>query len=549
MLYCLQILTILLYFFNNKEELKVEKLEREKFYITTPIYYSSGNLHLGHCCTSVFADAIARFKRLDGYDVFFLTGADEHGQKVEQRAKDEGVTPQQFVDELNKKYKELWKLMDISYDKYIRTTDEYHVKAVQKIFERLYEQGDIYKGKYEGWYCVSDEAYFTDSQAPDGICPDCHRPLKRESEECYFFKLSKYTPRLLKLYEEHPEFIRLETTKNEMLNGFLKPGLTDLSVTRSSFDWGIPVPFDKQHVIYVWIDALLNYLTALGYAQDDDTLFKKYWSPDLQLMAKEITRFHMIIWPAILMALDLPLPKLVHGHGWLTVTGSKMGKSLGNGFNPFVLVERYGVDAVRYYLLKDGPIMSDTPYSTENFLNRINSDLCNELGNLLSRTSAMIEQNFNGEIPNFVYSEDEFSKPLLTKLYNLSAEVRAFVDKQELNLAINSIWQAVRMANKYIEDTAPWKLKGDDSKREDLARILFNLQFSLFSVATVLQAFLPTTAKKILTAIGINYSPKLADINKQTYLSLIGLKVTKPEPLFPRLNINEEIKFIENNGK
>ncbi len=517
-------------------------MKQKTFYITTPIYYSSGNLHLGHCCTTVFADAIARFKRLDGFDVFFLTGADEHGQKVQKKAEEAGLTPQEFVDTLDVKVKDLWKLMNISYDKYIRTTDEYHVKAVQAIFEKLYNQGDIYLSKYEGWYCTSDEAFFTDSQAPDGICPDCHRPLTRESEESYFFKLSKYTPKLIELYKNNPDFIRLETTKNEMLNGFLKPGLTDLCVSRTTFSWGIPVPFNPKHVVYVWIDALLNYLTALNYTQKDDLLFKKFWPADLQLMAKEITRFHTIIWPAVLMALDLPIPKLVHAHGWLTVTGSKMGKSLGNGFNPFVLCSRYGVDAVRYYILRDGPIMSDSPYSNEGFLNRINSDLCNELGNLLSRTTAMIEQNY-GALQSVLFSEEESSKSLFEKIFVLSDEVRNFVDKQELNLAINSVWQVIRQANKYIDDTAPWKLKGNASESEKLSRIFLNLKFSLFSVATVLQAFLPDTANKILKALNIDFKPTLKDINKEIY-NKMDLRVTKPSPLFPRLNISEELKFL-----
>lgn len=518
--------------------------EKKTFYITTPIYYASGDLHLGHCCTTVFADAIARYKRLEGREVFFLTGADEHGQKVENKAKESGLTPKEYVDGIDIKIKSLWKLMNISYDKYIRTTDREHEKAVQKIFNKLYEKGDIYLSEYEGLYCVSDEAFFTESQAPDGICPDCHRKLTTAKEESYFFKLTKYQKRLEEYYNQNPDFIRLETTKNEMLNGFIKPGLQDLCVSRTTFSWGIPVEFNPNHVIYVWIDALSNYITALGYMSEDSINFEKFWPADIHLMAKEIARFHMIIWPAILMALDLPLPKLIHAHGWLTITGAKMGKSLGNGFNPYILCQRYGVDAVRYYLLKDGPIMSDTPYSPENFLTRINADLCNELGNLLSRTTAMIVQNFGEKMIDFTPLESEIAQPLLNKIYGLNAEVQKSVDRQELNNALTSIWQLIRIANRYIDDTMPWKLKGAEDRQTELLTILHNLKFSLFAVAVNLQAFIPETAKKVLSAIGVNHSPKLEDINGKSYIDLIKTPVIKPDNLFPRLKIDEELKYI-----
>ncbi len=379
-------------------------MNKEKFYVTTPIYYLSGTPHLGTCSTSVYADSLARYNRMLGKDVFFLTGSDEHGQKVAEKAKAQGKTPKQFTDDLDRQFKDLWKTLGISYDKYIRTTDEYHEKAVQKIFTKLYEKDEIYLSKYEGLYCTPCESFFTPSQVTDNKCPDCGRELTKACEEAYFFRLSKYADKLLKYYDEHPDFIKLESTKNEMI-GFIKQGLQDLCVSRTSVEWGIKVPFNEKHTIYVWIDALPNYLTALGYEQEDDSLFKKFWPADLHLMAKEIARFHLIIWPAILMALDLPLPKHIHAHGWLTQAGSKMGKSLGNGFNPYVLCDRYGEDAVRYYLLKYGPILADAPYDNLSFLQAINSDLVNDIANLLSRTSAMIVQNFEGKLPKLYKDE------------------------------------------------------------------------------------------------------------------------------------------------
>ena len=518
-------------------------MDKEKFYITTPIYYSSGDLHLGHCCTSVYADALARFNRLCGKDVFFLTGSDEHGQKVAEKAEKQGLSPKQFCDKLVQNYYNLWDKLNISYDKYIRTTDDYHVETVQKIFKTLYDKGDIYLSKYEGLYCVPCESFFTESQLKDGKCPDCGREVIKASEEAYFFKLSKYADKLLKYYEEHPDFIKLDSTKSEMI-GFIKQGLQDLCVSRTSVKWGIPVPFDTKHTIYVWIDALPNYLTALGYMQEDDSLFKKFWPADVHLMAKEIARFHIIIWPAILMALDLPLPKHIHAHGWLTQTGVKMGKSLGNGFNPFILCDRYGVDAVRYFLLRYGPILGDSPYDNESFLKAINSDLVNDLANLLSRTSAMIVQNFEGIVPKKSTSTTEIDDNLISQSCNLFENVEKFMDKFEVNNALAEIWKVIRLANKYIEETAPWTLKEDKARLGD---VLHNLYFAIHSISVMLQAFIPQTADRIFVAL--NNEDRGFDTLSKEYNDKIGGQVIEKTALYQRLNIQEELKFLLGNSK
>lgn len=509
-----------------------------KFYITTPIYYASGDLHLGHCCTSVYADALARFNRALKKDVFFLTGSDEHGQKVAEKAEKQGLTPKEFCDTLVQKYYDLWAKLGISYDKYIRTTDDYHVQAVQKIFQKLYDKGEIYLSTYEGLYCTPCESFFTESQLVDGKCPDCGREVKHAKEEAYFFKLSKYADKLLEYYNAHPDFIKLDSTKAEMI-GFIKQGLQDLCVSRTSVKWGIPVPFNPKHTIYVWIDALPNYLTALGYMQDDDALFKKYWPADLHLMAKEIARFHIIIWPALLMALDLPLPKHIHAHGWLTQSGAKMGKSLGNGFNPYVLCDRYGVDAVRYYLLKNGPIMGDSPYDNETFLKLINSDLVNDLANLLSRTSAMLVQNFDGVLPKLCGEETELDKSLIDDTCALVENVKAYMDKFEVHNALGEIWKVIRHANKYIEDTAPWTLK---EQKDKLGNVLHNLYFVLHSVAVMLKSFLPTTSDKILEALK-NADSEFDTISRKYNASLYGQKVEKTA-LYQRLDIQKELQYL-----
>lgn len=513
-------------------------MDKQKFYITTPIYYCSGDLHLGHCCTSVYADALARFNRALGKDVFFLTGSDEHGQKVAERASQNGLTPKEYCDKLVQNYYKLWSLLNISYDKYIRTTDSYHEKAVQDIFQKLYDKGEIYLSTYEGLYCTPCETFFTESQLVDGKCPTCGREVKPAKEEAYFFRLSKYADKLLEYYNSHPDFIKLDSTKSEMI-GFIKQGLQDLCVSRTSVKWGIKVPFNPKHTIYVWIDALPNYLTALGYMQEDECLFKKYWPADLHLMAKEIARFHIIIWPAILMALDLPLPKHIHAHGWLTKAGQKMGKSLGNGFNPFVLAERYGVDAVRYFLLKNGPIMSDSPYDNEAFLKLINSDLVNDLANLLSRTSAMLVQNFDGVLPKLSDNVTDLDANLVDDTCSLVERVTNYMDKFEVHNALNEIFKVIRHANKYIEDTAPWTLKEDKVRLGD---VLHNLYFVLHSVAVLLKSFIPTTSSKILQALK-NTDEEFSTISKEYNKNLKDYKVEKTA-LYQRLDIQKELNYL-----
>lgn len=513
------------------------------YYITTPIYYCSGDLHLGHCCTTVYADSLARFNRLIGKNVFFLTGSDEHGQKVAEKAEKAGLSPKEYCDGLVKKYYDLWEKLNISYDKYIRTTDEYHEKTVQKIFKKLYESGDIYKGSYEGLYCTPCESFWTESQLKDGKCPDCGREVKKTTEEAYFFKLSKYSDKLLEYYESHPDFVKLESTRNEMIS-FIKQGLQDLCVSRTSVKWGIKVPFDEKHTIYVWIDALPNYISALGYLSEDDSLFKQFWPADVHLMAKEIARFHIVIWPAILMALNIDLPKHIHAHGWLTQTGVKMGKSVGNGFNPYVLCDKYGVDAVRYFLLRYGPIMGDAPYDNETFLKSFNNDLVNDLANLLSRTTAMIVQNFDGVIPALSNDITEIDKVLVNTNIEMLSNVHNFMDKFEVHSALNEIWKVIRQANKYIDDTAPWTLKDN---KERLGDILHNLYFSLHSVAVVLQAFLPDTAEKILDALN-NEDKELKTISEEYNKNFAGQKVEKTA-LYQRLDIQKEIDFLTKDVK
>lgn len=514
-------------------------MENEKFYITTPIYYLSGKPHLGTCSTTVYADSVARFNRLLGKDVFFLTGSDEHGQKVAEKAEKQGLTPKEFCDKLDVQFKELWQMLNISYDKYIRTTDDYHVATVQKIFQKLYDKGDIYLSEYEGLYCTPCETFFTESELVDGKCPICGREVKKAKEEAYFFRLSNYGERVKEYILSHPEFVKLDGTKNEMIS-FIDQGLNDLCVSRTSVKWGVPVPFNEKHTVYVWIDALPNYISALGYLSDDESLFKKYWPADLHLMAKEIARFHIIIWPAILMALDLPLPKTIHAHGWLTQSGVKMGKSLGNGFNPYVLCGRYGVDAVRYYLLKNGPILGDAPYDNESFLKLINTDLVNDLANLLSRTSAMLVQNFDGVVQPLSKNVLDVDKNLIDETVSLFEIVKKYMDQFEPNNALNAIMRVVRFANKYIEDTAPWTQK---ENKERLGDILHNLYFVLHSVAVLLQAFIPETASKILKALQSDNN--LFDTISQEYNKLFyGQKVEKTV-LYQRLDIEKEIKYLE----
>ena len=511
---------------------------KPKYYITTPIYYPSGKWHIGHCYTTVCCDALARFKRLSGYDVFYLTGTDEHGQKIEKRALDAGVSPKQFVDGLVEDIQNLWRVLDISYDKYIRTTDDYHVEAVQKIFTKLYEQGDIYKAKYKGKYCTPCESFWTESQLVDGKCPDCGREVVDTEEECYFLRLSKYADRVKKLLTE-TDYLQPQSRVNEMVNNFINAGLEDLAVSRTSFSWGIPVPFDKKHVIYVWIDALANYITALGYGSDDDTLFRKYWPADVHLMAKEIVRFHSIVWPAMLMALDLPLPKKVFGHGWIMFGGDKMSKSKGNVVDPYVLAERYGVDAVRYFLLREISFGQDSNYSSELFLSRINMDLCNDLGNLCKRTLAMSRQYFDGKVENGCGTEHD--KVLIDKINALKAGVEERLDAFNINKALELIFDLIGSANKYIDLTTPWVLY-KQGKTEELKSVIYNLLEVMRVSANLLMPFITKTPQRIFSALGLKTPTSFA---KAQYGVVKSYKTVETEALFPRLDIKKELEELE----
>lgn len=522
----------------------MDSTENKKFYITTPIYYPSDNLHIGHAYCSVMADTMARYKRIQGYDVMFLTGTDEHGQKIEEKAKAAGITPKQYVDHVVAGIKDLWKLMDISYDKFIRTTDESHEKAVQKIFKQLYDQGDIYKGAYEGWYCTPCESFWTETQLVDGKCPDCGREVKRTSEEAYFFRLSKYQDKLIQLFEEHPEFLEPASRRNEMLNNFIKPGLEDLCVSRTSFTWGVPVTFDPKHIVYVWVDALSNYITALGYGSEDDSLYQKYWPADIHLVGKEIVRFHTIIWPAMLMALDLPLPKKVLGHGWLILEGGKMSKSKGNVVDPVVLCERYGVDAIRYFLLRDIPFGSDGAFSNEALITRINSDLANDLGNLVSRTVAMVHKYFGGTIPA-ERAAGEFDGDLIALAQGTKAKVEAYADEMQFSLALAELWALISRTNKYIDETAPWVLAKEEANRARLAAVMYNLCEAIRIISILVSPFLPHTAPKIQEQLGAPADVLSWAQAGEWGLLPDGFSVQKGEIIFPRIDIAKELAELE----
>jgi len=518
-------------------------VSRKTFYITTPIYYPSGKLHIGHSYTTVAADAMARYKRLQGYDVMFLTGTDEHGQKIQRVAAENGVTPKEYVDNIVSGIKDLWKMMKITYDKFIRTTDEEHVATVQKIFRMLYDKGDIYKSEYEGWYCTPCESFWTETQLVDGKCPDCGRPVERTREESYFFRLSKYQDRLIKHIEENPDFIQPVSRRNEMLNNFLRPGLEDLCVSRTSFNWGIPVTFDEKHVVYVWIDALSNYITALGYLSDNDAAFKKYWPADVHLVGKEIVRFHTIIWPAMLMALDLPLPKQVFGHGWLVLEGGKMSKSKGNVVDPVVLIEKYGLDAIRYFLLREVPFGADGVFSNEALINRINSDLANDLGNLVSRTVAMIKKYFDGQLPG-QGEEGEFDADLKKELLALKPKTEELLDNLQFSLALTEIWKAISRTNKYIDETMPWVLAKDESRKGRLAAVLYNLAESIRIVSILLQPFMPETPAKIWNQLAIDSDETGWESAGQWGVYKPTRPVQPGEIIFPRIDVEKELESL-----
>ena len=508
----------------------------KKFYITTPIYYPSSNFHIGHCYTTIICDAIARFKRLEGYDTFYLTGTDEHGQKIQKKAEEAGVTPKEYVNKIVSDAKDLWKSLGITYDKFIRTTDEEHIECVQKIFKQLYDQGDIYKGEYKGLYCTPCESFWTETQLVDGKCPDCGRDVSEVSEEAYFLKLSNYADRLIKYYDEHPDFIEPLSRKNEMINNFIKPGLEDLCVSRTSFDWGIPVTFDDKHVVYVWLDALSNYISALGYKSGDETLFNKYWPADVHVVGKEIVRFHVIIWPIVLMALGLELPKKVFGHGWLVINGGKISKSLGNYKDPREYIDSYGVDAVRYYALREVPFGSDGVFSEEALINRTNADLVNVLGNLVNRTISMDKKYFEGKVLNPKVNED-IDVDLIKPAEDLFVSVPKKVDELKVGEALQLIFDVLKKANKYIDDTTPWILAKDETKQDRLQTVLYNLLETIRICTVYLQAFIPGTSEKIFKQL--NTEETSFESAKTFGLLKDNTILNEPEHLFDRIDLEK----------
>lgn len=518
-------------------------MEKKPFYITTPIYYPSGNPHIGHCYTTVACDSIARYRRMQGYDVMFLTGTDEHGLKIEQKAAEKGVTPKEYVDEVVKTFKKLWSYMNISYDRYIRTTDDYHIETVQKIFKALYDKGYIYKGEYKGKYCTPCESFWTESQLDEnGCCPECHREVTEAKEEAYFFKMSPFAERIEKLLTE-TDYLQPKTRATELVNNFIKPGLEDLCVSRTTFKWGIPVTFDDKHVVYVWIDALSNYISALGFWNEQYNDFDKFWPADVHMVAKDIMRFHAIVWPAMLMALDLPLPKHLAVHGWITFNGQKMSKSLGNVVDPFILGERYGADAIRYHILREMALGADSSFSNEIMINRINSDLANGLGNLVSRTVAMADKYFGGTLPADREAGD-FDAELIAEAEELRAKVNEFMDKTQINNALAEIFKVVSRANKYIDETAPWVLGKDESKKARLATVLYNLLETIRIVSTLLSNFMPTTMPKVWEQIGAAESDITYENAGKFGVLPADVTVHRGEIIFPRIDVDKEIEEL-----
>ena len=524
--------------------------QKKPYYITTPIYYPSGNPHIGHCYTTVACDSIARYRRMQGYDVMFLTGTDEHGLKIEQKAAEKGITPKAYVDEIVEIFKNLWKFMNVDYDRYIRTTDDYHIETVQKIFKDLYDKGYIYKGEYKGKYCTPCESFWTESQLVDGKCPECGREVVEAKEEAYFFKMAPFAERIEKLLTE-TDYLQPKTRAVELVNNFIKPGLEDLCVSRTTFKWGIPVTFDEGHVVYVWIDALSNYISALGYNNTAYGEFDKFWPADVHMVAKDIMRFHAIIWPAMLMALELPLPKHLAVHGWITFNGQKMSKSLGNVVDPFILGERYGADAIRYHILREMALGADSSFSNEIMINRINSDLANGLGNLVSRTVAMVEKYFGGTLPADRES-GEFDDDLIATATALKSNVDEYIEKTQINNALAEIFKVVSRANKYIDETAPWVIAKDENAKARLATVLYNLLDTIRIVGTLLSAFMPTTMPKALEQIGA--CEKCATYENADKFGILPADVTvkKGEVLFPRIDVEKEIEelnsIIKNNS-
>ena len=517
-----------------------------KFYVTTPIYYPSGKFHIGTAYTTVLADSMKRYHELKGEQTYMLTGTDEHGQKIEEKAKGLGQTPKEYVDKMAKMAKDLWKKMDIKYDDFIRTTEERHEKIVKKIFERFLAQGDIYKGEYEGLYCVPCEAYFTETELINGKCPDCGREVKKMKEEAYFFNMKKYVDRLIKYYEEHYDFIKPSYRKNEMIKNFIEPGLEDLCITRTSFSWGIKVPSDPKHVIYVWLDALTNYLTALGYLSEDDSLFKKYWPADLQIIGKDIARFHLIYWPIFLMALDLPLPKTILVHNWIMMKDGKMSKSKGNVVYPEILIDRYGLDSTRYFLLREMPATQDGVFLPEKFVERYNSDLCNDLSNLVNRTVSMVNKYFEGDVPKYNGTPNEVDKELEQYAINQIEKFEERIKEYEIASALQEICSLISRTNKYIDETTPWILakKNQDEKLES---VMYHLIENIRKIAILIKPFMNNTAENILNQIGINDE----ELKTWKYLKENGKNggqkvISKGEPVFMRLNVEKEIEYILN---